>query len=154
MRLGFPRPGERLARVTPYLGEAGEKASCPSTEAAPLLASARRSRSWSTWPEIEDRAVPGHWEGDLITGTLNQSAIGTPVKRTTRYVMLVHRPGDHTADAVRDGLVEQHDEWEASTRRYRPEGSMRQLNAFDAALTSPGDAAPTAVIPISEVTAA
>jgi IS30 family transposase len=41
----------------------------------------------------------------LITGTLNQSAIGTLVERTTRYVMLVHLPMEHTAESVRDGLV-------------------------------------------------
>lgn len=56
--------------------------------------------------EVEDRAVPGHWEGDLITGASNQSAIITLVERSTRYVMLGHLPGDHSAEAVRDVLVD------------------------------------------------
>lgn len=55
--------------------------------------------------EAKDRAVPGHWEGDLIIGTASGSAIGTLVERSCRYVMLVHLPDGHSAENVRDGLI-------------------------------------------------
>ena len=55
--------------------------------------------------EVEDRAVPGHWEGDLLMGR-RQTAIGTLVERHTRYVMLFPLPDGNTAEAVRDALTE------------------------------------------------
>jgi transposase, IS30 family len=83
--------------------------------------------------EAEDRAVPGHWEGDLILG-LQSSAIGTLVERTTRFTMLLHLPpmsdqtprvkngpalAGHGAEAVRDAI--------ASTITTLPEQLRRSL---------------------------
>jgi len=57
--------------------------------------------------EAADRAVPGHWEGDLILGsTASGSAIGTLVERSTRFTILLHLSGDHTADTVAAAMIE------------------------------------------------
>lgn len=54
--------------------------------------------------EVESRAVPGHWEGDLIKGKFNRSSVGTFVERTSRYVILVQLD-NAKAETVRDGFV-------------------------------------------------
>ncbi|PQP54699.1 transposase, partial [Mycolicibacterium austroafricanum] len=55
--------------------------------------------------EADDRAIPGHWEGDLILGsTASASAIGTLVERTTGFVVLLHLPGDHTAATLAEAI--------------------------------------------------
>lgn len=55
--------------------------------------------------EVEDRAVPGHWEGDLILGRNRQSQVGMLAERSTRYTLLFRLPTDRTAVSVRDALV-------------------------------------------------
>jgi IS30 family transposase len=54
--------------------------------------------------EVQDRAVPGHWEGDLIIGC-HGTAIGTLVERSTRFTILLHLPGDHNADTVAAAMI-------------------------------------------------
>ena len=56
--------------------------------------------------DVEDRAVPGHWEGDLIMGRAGSSAIGTLVERKSRYVLLLELPHGRTAAVVRHALAE------------------------------------------------
>ena len=110
-------------------------------------ARARQRRDGMVTPEVMisarpaeagDRAVPGHWEGDLIIG-LNRSAIGTLVERTTRFTMLLHLPrmdgygteprvkngpalAGHGAEAVRDAI--------ATTITTLP-GQLRQTLTWD-----------------------
>jgi IS30 family transposase len=67
--------------------------------------------------EIETRAVPGHWEGDLIVGKDSGSAIGTLVERSTGFVMLLHLPERHGAIEVRDQMITAIGKMPASLRK-------------------------------------
>nr|WP_253872863.1 IS30 family transposase [Mycobacterium gordonae] len=67
--------------------------------------------------EVEDRAVPGHWEGDLIIGKNQASQIGTLVERSTGYVRLLHLPDTRRADVVAEAMIAAITELPATLRR-------------------------------------
>jgi transposase, IS30 family len=67
--------------------------------------------------EAEDRAVPGHWEGDLLLGAVGCGAIGTLVERSTRFTMLLHLPDRHDAEAVAAAMIEAMQDLPAHLRR-------------------------------------
>ena len=68
--------------------------------------------------EVEDRAVPGHWEGDLILGKNQHSQIGTLVERSTGFVMLLHLPDSRHPAVVADAMIDTMRRLPATLRRH------------------------------------
>ncbi len=102
-RLSLKRP-HRVSRGR------GRRANSPYTEAFTI--SQRPA-------EAADRAVPGHWEGDLIVGPESKSAIGTLVERSTRFTILLHLPGSHDAHTVAEAMI--------AEMRHLPEHLRRSI---------------------------
>ncbi|MEV6742356.1 IS30 family transposase [Streptomyces sp. NPDC051104] len=87
-----------------------------------------RMRPVHTRPrEADERRSAGHWEGDLIVGRAQASAIGTLVDRATRYVRLIHLPDGWKAPQIRDALVKQTADLPASLRRTLTWDQDREL---------------------------
>ncbi|WP_307168078.1 IS30 family transposase [Streptomyces sp. B3I7] len=85
-------------------------------------------RSIHTRPrEAEDRGRAGHWEGDLIVGKGQRSAIGTLVDRATRHTRLIHLPHGWKAPQIRDALVAQTAGWPVALRRTLTWDQGREL---------------------------
>ena len=82
-------------------------------------------------PEVDDRAVPGDWEGDLLLGTGNTSAVGTLVERTTRFTILLHLPGTHDADSVAAAMIREMAQLPAHLRRSLTWDRGSELARYD-----------------------
>jgi IS30 family transposase len=80
-------------------------------------------------PNVADRLEVGNWEGDLIMGAGNRSAIGTLVERSTRSVVLVHLPHGRTAAAVRDALIGVFTDLPATLRRSLTWDQGKEMSA-------------------------
>ncbi|WP_423826638.1 IS30 family transposase [Schaalia cardiffensis] len=104
---------------------------------------------------VEDRAIPGHWEGDLNIGAKGQSAVGTLVERSTRYTVLLYPPNRHTAQQVQDAIINKltglphslrlSPTWDQKSElaQHRKITSELGLNVYFVIRTPPGNAAQT-----------
>lgn len=81
--------------------------------------------------EVNDRKTAGHWEGDLIIGQGQGSAIGTLVERTTRYVQLVHLPDGWKAPQVRNAIATQTAHLPAQLRKTLTWDQGRELTLHE-----------------------
>jgi IS30 family transposase len=93
--------------------------------------------------EVADRAVPGHWEGDLILGEGGRSAVGTLVERTTRLVLLLHLGGDRSAVTVEAAMRKAIATLPAELRRSITWDQGAEMSAHATFTTATGSAART-----------
>ena len=81
--------------------------------------------------EAEDRSVPGHWEGDLVMGAANGSAVGTLVERSTRFTILLHLPGRHDANTVAEAMIREMSQLPEHLRRSITWDRGSELAAYE-----------------------
>ena len=82
-------------------------------------------------PEVADRAVPGHWEGDLVMGTAGGVAVGTLVERSTRFTILLHLPERHDAETVAQVMIQEMAELPEHLRRSLTWDRGTELARYD-----------------------
>lgn len=82
-------------------------------------------------PEVADRAVPGHWEGDLVMGSPGSPAVGTLVERSTRFTILLHLPGRHDAESVAEAMIREMAELPEHLRRSLTWDRGTELARYD-----------------------
>jgi IS30 family transposase len=81
--------------------------------------------------DVADRAVPGHWEGDLIMGSPGSPAVGTLVERSTRFTILLHLPGRHDAETVAEAMIQEMSQLPEHLRRSLTWDRGSELARYD-----------------------